>query len=280
MASRTTLMSSSRPSLGCLQGSPWLRSALAFCLIGVASVGSVACDEQGAAKQRQPPTPAPTPSPSPTTQTPATPTTTSTTPASPAPADGKPTDAKPAVPVDGAGSKWPPGWVPMEPTNPKLESTRVTIGGKAFDLEMALIDEHRFHGMSGRTEIKEDGGMIFVFKNSEERAFVMRDCPIPIDILYLDGTGRIVGLYKMVPEPPRTEAERVMSPPKDARGREMNVPQWAYSNEAYERRLKQYPSRFGTQFVVELREGSIDALKVKTGDKVDLDLAGLKKRAK
>ncbi len=195
------------------------------------------------------------------------------------PSDAKPSDAKGADPKAG-DSKWPPGWVPMEPANPPLETTPVTIARKRFNLEMALTDQTRFHGLSGRTDIKEDGGMLFVFRDAQERAFVMRDCPIPIDILYLDGTGRIVSMYEMVPEPPRSEAERVMSPPRDRQGRPINVPAWAYTNDAYERRLKQYPSRFGTQFVVELRAGSIKSLGVKVGDKVDLDVPGLKKKAK
>jgi uncharacterized membrane protein (UPF0127 family) len=277
MASRKALngllMSSDRSSRGLVLG----RDAVVACLIGAMTVGCAACQEQGAGAQPAPPA---QPSQSPASSKPAEPKPADSKPADAKPADAKPADSKPATTTDGAGSKWPPGWVPMEPANARLETTRVTIGSKSFDLEMALTDEQRFHGLSGRTEIKEGEGMIFVFKNSEERAFVMRDCPIPIDILYLDGTGRIVSVHKMVPELPRTEAERVMSPPKDARGRPMNVPQWAYSNEAYERRLKQYPSRFGTQFVIELREGSIDALKVKSGDKVELDVAGLKKRAK
>ncbi len=272
MASRKALngllVSSDRSLRGFVLG----RDAVVACLIGAMTLGCAACHEQGAGAQTAAPA---QPSQPPASSKPA-----DSKPADSKPADAKPADSKPATTTDGAGSKWPPGWVPMEPANPRLETTRVTIGGRSFDLEMALTDEQRFHGLSGRTEIKENEGMIFVFKNSEERAFVMRDCPIPIDILYLDGTGRIVSVHKMVPESPRTESERVMSPPKDARGRPMNVPQWAYSNEAYERRLKQYPSRFGTQFVIELREGSIDALKVKSGDKVELDVAGLKKRAK
>lgn len=259
-------------------GSAGLARVLAACLLVVGSGVSAGCEQQSPSK----------PSPSPATgdgQTrPADTKPSDTKPAETKPADTKPADAKPAdaKPADGTAgaSKWPPGWVPMEPANPALETTPVTIAGKRFNLEMALTDETRFHGLSGRTEIKEDGGMLFVFKNAVERAFVMRDCPIPIDILYLDGTGRIVSMYEMVPEPPRTEAERVMSPPRDSRGRPMNVPEWAYSNEAYEKRLKQYPSRFGTQFVVELRAGSIKAMGVKVGEKVELDAAGLKKKAK
>jgi uncharacterized membrane protein (UPF0127 family) len=221
--------------------------------------------------------------------TPAAPAPTKSEPTQPEPAKAEPTKpeptkpepTKPAQPAPAPKEgQWPEGWKPMEPANPTLPTTPVTLAGKEFDLEMALTDEQRFKGLSGRLEIKSEGGMLFVFKNSEERAFVMRDCPIPMDIIYLDGTGRIVGMHKMVPEPPRTDAERVMSPPRDPQGRPYNVPPWAFTNEAYEKRLKQYPSRFGTQFVIEVKAGTIDALRLKSGDRVELDIAGLKKQAK
>ncbi len=157
----------------------------------------------------------------------------------------------------------------------------VRISGKKFTLELALDDEHRFHGLSGRTEIKEDGGMLFVFDRGDERDFVMRDCPIPIDIIYLNGAGRVVAFHKMVPEPERSAEEKELSPPKDSRGRPVTTaPKWTWTNEAYENRLKRYPSKHPAQFVVELKGNTLDTLKVKEGDKVELDVVGLKKRAK
>src|SRR5882672_10858964 len=57
---------------------------------------------------------------------------------------------------------------------PKLEP--VTIAGKDFKLEPALDRKVRFHGLSGRTEIKPDGGMLFAFSAPQNLYFVMRDC--------------------------------------------------------------------------------------------------------
>src|SRR3954462_15091120 len=78
--------------------------------------------------------------------------------------------------------------------DPKFED--VTIDGKKFKLELALDGDTRFHGLSGRTEIPADGGMLFVFPQPVTTAFVMRDCPIPIDIIFLDGAGRVVATHK------------------------------------------------------------------------------------
>lgn len=151
----------------------------------------------------------------------------------------------------------------------------VTISGKKFTLEVVNNPENRFKGLSGRTEIKADGGMLFVFPKPEKTLdFIMRDCTIPIDIIYLDGTGRVVASHKMVPEPPRTEAEKKNSPPFKG------APAWSYTNADYEKRLKKYPSRFESQFVIELKGDTLDTVKVKPGDKVTLDVAKLKAAAK
>lgn len=150
----------------------------------------------------------------------------------------------------------------------------VTIGGKRFSLELALDDEHRFKGLSGRTEIPADGGMLFAFRQPSVHAFVMRDCPVPIDIIYLDANGRITAMHAMQPEPPRTEAEKAMQPQGPG------APAWAVHNPAYEERLKRYSSRFPAQFAIELRGGTLPGLGLKEGDKIDLPVQELARRAK
>jgi uncharacterized membrane protein (UPF0127 family) len=143
----------------------------------------------------------------------------------------------------------------------------VSLGGKSFHLELALDQETRFKGLSGRTFIEPDGGMLFVFTRPLRLDFVMRDCPIPIDIVFLDGSGRITATHEMTPEPPRSEVEKVIDPATGA-------------NQAYEDRLKRYSSGFDAQFVIEIRGGTLKTLNLKRGDKVNLDVAALKSRAK
>jgi uncharacterized membrane protein (UPF0127 family) len=146
-------------------------------------------------------------------------------------------------------------------------SSRVTLGSRTFTLELALDEQTRFRGLSGRTVIAEDGGMLFVFSDSSTRSFVMRDCPIPIDIIYLDGTGRITAMHEMKPEAPR-------DPIKEP------APKNPFSEpDPYERRLKLYSSKFGAQYVIELRGGTIPTLGLKEGQKIEID-PNLKKRAK
>lgn len=151
-------------------------------------------------------------------------------------------------------------------TNGIPDFTNVSIGGTTFNLEVVATDEKRFKGLSGRTEIPEKGGMIFVFPNTEQRYFVMRDCPITIDIIFLDAAMKVTATHEMKPEPPRTEAEKIIDPRLQ-------------SNQQYEERLKKYHSRFPAQYVIELREGSLAKLGLKEGQKLEIDPV-LKKVAK
>lgn len=159
-----------------------------------------------------------------------------------------------------------PGTNPAEPPDEEVEYETVTIAGKEFKLEAALTDRVRFKGLSGRKEIAADGGMLFVFPFARKLEFVMRDCPIPIDIIFLDGSGRVTSFHKMAAEEPRRADEPVNE----------NDPKL----DKYESRLKRYGSKYSAQFVIELKADTLDGLKLHEGDQIKLDTVGLKKRAK
>ncbi|MEO0483360.1 MAG: DUF192 domain-containing protein [Planctomycetota bacterium] len=135
----------------------------------------------------------------------------------------------------------------------------VQIKGNWFHLELALDHTSRVRGLSGRDFIAEDGGMLFAFPIASVQQFVMRDCLVPIDIIYLDGAGRITEMHAMTLETPKGENE---------------------SQAAYEARLKRYSSRFPAQFAIELRSGWLEELDLEIGERIDLDTAGLKRRAR
>lgn len=145
----------------------------------------------------------------------------------------------------------------------------VKINGQAYKLEIAATDAVRLKGLGQRTSIPEDGGMIFVFPPSQVRVqeFLMRDCPINIDIIYLDGAGRVLSFHEMKAELPRDPAK--------GEGTIGEI-----GNAAYEGRLKRYSSRYPATFVIELKEGSIKKLGVKDGDLIELDAPGLKSMAR
>jgi uncharacterized membrane protein (UPF0127 family) len=139
------------------------------------------------------------------------------------------------------------------------ETVRVRLGDETFRLELALDPEKRTLGLGGREEIARDGGMLFVFPQAAQLSFVMRDCPIPIDVAFLDGGGRVVAIHEMQPEEPRGEDEGF----------------WEYEN-----RLRRYSSRFASQIVVETAGGRLAEVGLKVGDLVPIDTEALKERAR
>lgn len=138
-----------------------------------------------------------------------------------------------------------------EDTQTAPKTADVEISGRRFTLELALTDDARFQGLSDRASIDPDGGMLFAFTTPAHRAFVMRRCLVPIDIIFLDGAGRVVSTHAMQVEPPDTP----------------------------ERRLRQYRSGWPAQYAIELAGGTLRELEVKEGQKVDLPLDLLKRWA-
>ncbi len=132
------------------------------------------------------------------------------------------------------------------------KSQQVVIGGKAFELELALTPEQRHQGLSDRETIADDGGMLFAFNEADVLGFVMRRCKVPIDILYLSPTGRIVAMHEMQVE----------------------------SYDTPDPQLRTYSSVYPALIAIELKAGSIRALKLREGQAIELPIDDLKRRAK
>jgi len=147
-----------------------------------------------------------------------------------------------------------------EPYATTEKTTRVNIGGKVFTLEIVADQDSRVKGLSGRTSIPDDGGMLFVFPDSQvgNHEFIMRDCTIPIDIIFLDRSRRVTATHAMKVEEPRREGEDAMT---------------------YENRMKRYPSRFDSQYAIELQGGMLEKVPVKPGELINID-PGLASKAK
>jgi uncharacterized membrane protein (UPF0127 family) len=153
----------------------------------------------------------------------------------------------------------------------------VKIGGKWYHLEVAADNPTRMKGLGQRNHIEPDGGMLFVFPQIQRAdpniGFVMRDCPVDIDIIFLDGAGRIGNWHAM-----KAETERAKDGSEGTVGQFGETP----ASEKYENRLKRYPSRFDYQFAIELKGGTLAELagKFREGEKIDMPVEDLKRRAK
>lgn len=71
-----------------------------------------------------------------------------------------------------------------------------TADGKRhlFDVELAVTPEQRRQGLMYRKSLADDAGMLFLFDRAEERAFWMKDTFVSLDILFLDGDGRVLSI--------------------------------------------------------------------------------------
>jgi hypothetical protein len=141
-----------------------------------------------------------------------------------------------------------------QPLATKLPTAQAVIGGERFTLEVAREPADQFLGLGGRTHIDPHGGMLFAFPYPHATAFVMRDCPIAIDVAFLDPSGRVIAVHEMTPEPPRRSDETPMD---------------------YESRLAQYPSGLPAMFAIETAGGRFKQLGVKGGDVIAIDPAAL-----
>lgn len=127
---------------------------------------------------------------------------------------------------------------------PGLEE--VDLNGRLFMMELALTPEQRAKGLMGRESMADDEGMLFVFPDSEpypaEVSFWMKDCLIPIDVIFISREGEIVSIHEMEPPEPGTPDEE----------------------------LKAYPSKGPVQFAIEVRGGLAEELGLKVGDVIEL----------
>lgn len=136
-----------------------------------------------------------------------------------------------------------------------LAKQEIVIGGETFKLEVAANFDTRAMGLMGRKTIAKDGGMLFIYRKSDLLSFWMKNCLTNMDIMYLDRTGKIVAMYEMKKESPKSEDE---------------------TQAQYENRLRSYPSGKLARHVIELKAGSNKRLKLKVGDKIKLDLLKLR----
>jgi len=123
-----------------------------------------------------------------------------------------------------------------------LGTVDMAIKGAKFRLWVADESGEQQRGLmhvsADRMADFEDGtrrGMIFVFDYEHELSFWMKDTIIPLDIAYLDTTGRVVSMHTMAP---------------------------------LDERPGQYPSGDPARFAIEVNAGVWDQLNLRSGDTI------------
>ncbi len=67
-----------------------------------------------------------------------------------------------------------------------ISTVRVAIADTENKRNLGLMNVH---------ELPDDGGMLFLFDNEEERSFWMANTPLPLDIIYVNRNMEIVKIY-------------------------------------------------------------------------------------
>ena len=80
-----------------------------------------------------------------------------------------------------------------------LFSTTITVNGHRIVAEVAATPAARRCGLSRRSELAENRGMLFIYPARGILSFWMKDTLIPLSIAFIDDAGRILSIQKMVP---------------------------------------------------------------------------------
>ncbi len=120
---------------------------------------------------------------------------------------------------------------------------RVTLNGQTFKVELADDDNSRAMGLMYREQMSDDEGMLFIFPNSQMRAFWMKNTLIPLDILYFDQNKKLVSISENTPPCKNTTS-----------------------------RCQNYPSAKPAKYVLEINAGLSKKYDFKTGDELLIQL--------
>lgn len=86
--------------------------------------------------------------------------------------------------------------------------TRIRVAGISVTVEIADDAASRERGLMFRESLPPDHGMLFVYETERVLQFWMRNTRLPLDIGFLDRSGRIVDIQQMEPMLEKTHSSR------------------------------------------------------------------------
>lgn len=81
----------------------------------------------------------------------------------------------------------------------------------SFEVELADTPAKRTFGLKYRQNLPEDQGMLFIFPVQRVHEFWMKDTPLPLDMIFINGDRKVVGIIRMT-QPFSTESRSVPAP--------------------------------------------------------------------
>lgn len=84
----------------------------------------------------------------------------------------------------------------VTPAQPKpMSMAKLKLGGKEITVLIAETEEQRKQGLMYVDKMEENNGMIFSYGAPVEKACMwMKDTKIPLDVAFIDGSGKIVNI--------------------------------------------------------------------------------------
>ena len=91
------------------------------------------------------------------------------------------------------------GTPPAAAAPSSVPPTVVFPDGFAVQVELATTPEQQTLGLMYVEDLPPDRGMLFLFPTDEPRGFWMKNCKIPIDMVWLDADYRVVDITRSAP---------------------------------------------------------------------------------
>lgn len=83
-----------------------------------------------------------------------------------------------------------------------MNKIQVTISNKNYDLLLAISEKEKEKGLQDVEEMDDNEGMFFDYRDDvqDEISFWMKDTYIPLDIIFVDASNKVISVQKGIPE--------------------------------------------------------------------------------
>lgn len=85
------------------------------------------------------------------------------------------------------------------PVDPAPLVAETVAGERVFSVEIADDATERERGLMFRETMPDDRGMLFVFGQTQQLGFWMKNTPLPLDLIFIGENGRIADILPGVP---------------------------------------------------------------------------------
>ena len=95
----------------------------------------------------------------------------------------------------------PAGWFiiqKLSENSATFQIQKIKINGIPVEVELADTLEKRVRGLSGRADLSENRGMLFIYDTPGFYEIWMKDMEFPVDIIWIDKNGKIIDITKNV----------------------------------------------------------------------------------